>query len=58
MSPARALPAWLAPAAVILALLLGWELLVRLAHIPAYTLPAPSLVASTLVATKDGAGRV
>ena len=50
MSPSPTLPARLAPAAVILALLLGWELLVRLFHIPAYTLPAPSLVASTLVA--------
>ena len=29
-------------------LLLGWELLVRIAGIPPYTLPAPSLVAQTL----------
>jgi NitT/TauT family transport system permease protein len=29
-------------------LLLAWELLVRLAGIPAYTLPAPSLIAQTL----------
>jgi NitT/TauT family transport system permease protein len=28
--------------------LAAWEALVRLAHIPAYTLPAPSLVAATL----------
>ncbi len=38
----------LAPAVVLLALLLAWEALVRLAHIPHYTLPAPSLVARTL----------
>ena len=31
-------------------LLLGWEALVRLAHIPHYTPPAPSLVLQTLVA--------
>ncbi len=39
--------AWL-PALVLLGLLGGWEALVRLAGIPAYTLPAPSLVAATL----------
>lgn len=33
----------------LLALLGAWELLVRLLHIPAYTLPAPSVVAQTLV---------
>jgi len=38
------------PALVLLGLVAGWELLVRLAGIPAYTLPAPSLVAQTLVA--------
>jgi NitT/TauT family transport system permease protein len=38
----------LLPAAVLLAALLGWELLVRLAQIPHYILPAPSLVARTL----------
>ena len=50
--PARrlALPTWLLPALVLLGLLLAWELLVRIAQIPAYTLPAPSLVAQTLVA--------
>lgn len=36
------------PALTLAALLAGWELLVRLAHIPHYTLPAPSLVALTL----------
>jgi NitT/TauT family transport system permease protein len=38
----------LLPALTLVALLLGWEALVRLAHIPHYTLPAPSLVAQTL----------
>jgi NitT/TauT family transport system permease protein len=38
----------LLPLATLVALLGAWEALVRLAHIPAYTLPAPSLVASTL----------
>lgn len=34
----------------LLGLLCAWELVVRLAHIPHYTLPAPSRVAQTLVA--------
>jgi NitT/TauT family transport system permease protein len=38
----------LRPLASLLALLLAWEALVRLAHIPHYTLPAPSLVLHTL----------
>ena len=41
---------WLLPALVILGLIAGWEALVRLAGIPAYTLPAPSLILETLVA--------
>jgi NitT/TauT family transport system permease protein len=40
---------WL-PVATLLLLLGGWEALVRIAQIPHYTLPAPSLVATTLVA--------
>jgi len=36
------------PLLSIIVLLLGWEALVRFAQIPAYTLPAPSLVAQTL----------
>ena len=36
------------PVLSITVLLLGWEVLVRFAQIPAYTLPAPSLVAQTL----------
>lgn len=40
----------LAPAFTLLALLLAWEALVRLAQIPHYTLPAPSLVLQTLAA--------
>jgi NitT/TauT family transport system permease protein len=39
----------LSPILTVLALLLGWEALVRIAHIPHYTLPAPSLVLTTLV---------
>jgi NitT/TauT family transport system permease protein len=38
----------LLPVLTMVALLLGWEALVRFAHIPPYTLPAPSLVAQTL----------
>ena len=38
----------LVPTAVFLAALAGWEALVRLAHIPHYILPAPSLVVTTL----------
>jgi NitT/TauT family transport system permease protein len=40
---------WL-PVATLLVLIGGWEALVRLAQIPHYTLPAPSLVATTLAA--------
>jgi NitT/TauT family transport system permease protein len=38
------------PALSLLALVAAWEALVRLAQIPHYTLPAPSLVLQTLVA--------
>jgi len=38
------------PLITLIALLLGWEALVRLARIPHYTLPAPSLVLQTLAA--------
>jgi len=38
------------PLVTLLAVLIGWEALVRLARIPHYTLPAPSLVLQTLVA--------
>jgi NitT/TauT family transport system permease protein len=44
----RLLQRWALPTLVLLALLAGWELLVRWAGIPAYTLPAPSLVLQTL----------
>jgi len=40
----------LLPLATLLALLLGWEALVRIAQIPHYTLPAPSLILQTLLA--------
>jgi NitT/TauT family transport system permease protein len=40
----------LTPLLTVLVLLFGWEGLVRAAHIPHYTLPAPSLVLQTLVA--------
>jgi len=40
----------LAPLLVVAAILAGWEALVRLREIPPYILPAPSLVAQTLVA--------
>ncbi|HEX6707916.1 MAG TPA: ABC transporter permease [Albitalea sp.] len=39
----------LAPALTLLGAVAAWEALVRLAHIPHYTLPAPSLVAQTLL---------
>ena len=38
------------PALVLLGFLVGWEILVRWAEIPAYTLPAPSQIARTLQA--------
>ena len=48
MSPSRALRIF-APLALGAAALAGWEALVRLNDIPHYILPAPSLVAATLV---------
>jgi NitT/TauT family transport system permease protein len=36
------------PAATLLTLLIAWETLVRVAEIPAYTLPAPTRIATTL----------
>jgi NitT/TauT family transport system permease protein len=38
--------------AMVAALLLGWEATVRLAHIQAFILPAPSLILSTLIADR------
>ena len=38
------------PTAVCVTLLLGWELFVRWAQVPAYTLPAPSVVIESLAA--------
>lgn len=46
ISPLRARTA--TPVLTLLILLLGWEALVRIARIPHYTLPAPSLVLTTL----------
>jgi len=43
-------PARLSPVLSVLALLVAWETVVRLARIPHYTLPAPSLVVQTLMA--------
>ncbi|HEX7640467.1 MAG TPA: ABC transporter permease, partial [Burkholderiaceae bacterium] len=40
---------WLAPTLAVLLFLGGWEGAVRLWHVPPWLLPAPSLVASTLV---------
>lgn len=42
-----------APYVIFAALLLGWESLVRVREIPPYILPAPSLIAVTLVADWD-----
>jgi len=36
------------PGAALIGFMIGWEVLVRLAQIPHYTLPAPSLIAQTL----------
>lgn len=41
------------PALVFIALLAGWEALVRLREIAPYILPAPSLIAATLIADWD-----
>jgi NitT/TauT family transport system permease protein len=48
----RAQPKWVnvvVPLAIALAVLIGWEVWVRVAEIPAYVIPAPSLVWSTLI---------
>ena len=50
---ARAARRRLPPLFAVLVLLLGWEALVRLRGIPHYILPAPSLVARTLVERWD-----
>ena len=52
-SAARAALRRLPPLMAVLVLLLGWEALVRLRGIPHYILPAPSLVARTLVERWD-----
>jgi NitT/TauT family transport system permease protein len=39
----------LLPLATLIGLVVAWEALVRLAHIPHYTLPAPTLVLATLI---------
>lgn len=41
------------PALVFVALVLGWESLVRIAAIPPFVLPAPSLIAQTLIKDWD-----
>lgn len=40
---------YLPPMALVAALLLAWETVVRVAHIPPFILPAPSLILTTLV---------
>ena len=47
----------LVPVAVFVAALLGWEALVRVAQIPHYILPAPSLIATTLWANLGSLAR-
>ena len=47
---------WLLPALMLSGLLLAWELGVRWAGIPAYTLPAPSLIGQTLLANAASLG--
>jgi ABC-type nitrate/sulfonate/bicarbonate transport system permease component len=44
---------WLAPAAILAALLLVWEAAVRLTATPVWLLPPPSAVAATLVRERD-----
>ena len=48
---------WVPPAITLVAVLAGWEVLVRLAEIPHYTLPAPSLIAKTLWQTLPSLAR-
>ncbi|MGC2127688.1 MAG: ABC transporter permease, partial [Methylovirgula sp.] len=40
------------PALAFAAFLLAWEAVVRLAHLPPFVLPAPSLVVTTLIADR------
>ena len=46
----RRTPAWLPPVALLAALVLVWEVAVRLLDVPDYVLPAPSEVAAALAA--------
>ena len=41
------------PIAVVAGLLLLWEVLVRVNHVPHYIIPAPSLILTTLVDGRD-----
>lgn len=41
---------WLAPVALVVVLLAGWEVGVRVADVPDYVLPAPSAIAAVIVA--------
>jgi ABC-type nitrate/sulfonate/bicarbonate transport system permease component len=50
---ARRAAGWLAPAGLIAAFLLVWELAVRVTETPAWLLPAPSDVARSLVLDRD-----
>jgi len=43
----------IAPAALIAAILLAWEVAVRLTHVPAYLLPAPTAIATAFVDNAD-----
>jgi NitT/TauT family transport system permease protein len=49
----RAARDWIAPALLVLALLGAWEAWVRIAEVPQYLVPAPSLVATTLWTNLD-----
>jgi putative hydroxymethylpyrimidine transport system permease protein len=44
---------WFAPAAVVAALIGGWELLAKLGHVEDYLLPAPSEIVRALVRDRD-----
>ena len=52
MSLSARIGRYLPSAALVAALLLAWEAIVRLGHIPPFILPAPSLVLATLVSDR------
>lgn len=53
----RRMPAWLPAAGILAVILVGWELVSRLASVPAWLLPAPTQIGAAFVETGPLLGR-